>query len=75
MHQKTPEDTKSLGTKVEDQQLPGGAARPHHHATHPPVGFSGGPVAARWGRLASPPCHPPPVGFFHALLEYSSTTP
>jgi hypothetical protein len=49
MHQKTPEDTKRHGTKVEDQQLLGVAGWPHHHATRPPL-----------------------VGFFHALLEYSS---
>jgi hypothetical protein len=35
---------------------------------------SGGLEAARRGWLAPPPCRPaPPVGFFHALLEYSST--
>jgi hypothetical protein len=50
MHQKTPEDTRRHGTEVEDQQLPGGADRPHHHAAR---------------HL--------PVGFFHTLLEYSST--
>jgi hypothetical protein len=49
MHQKTLEDTRKHGTGVEDQQLLGGASRPHHHAARPPVGF------------------------FHALLEYFST--
>jgi hypothetical protein len=40
MHQKTPEDTTSHGTKAEDRQLPGGADRPHPSATqHPIEGF------------------------------------
>jgi hypothetical protein len=39
MHKKTLEDTIRHGTEVEDQQLTGGAARPHHHAAWPPCGI------------------------------------
>jgi hypothetical protein len=39
MHQKTLEDTRRHGIEVEDQQLPGGAGRPHHHAARPPYGI------------------------------------
>jgi hypothetical protein len=39
MHQKTLEDTRRHGTEVEDQQLPGGASWPNHHAAQPPMEF------------------------------------
>jgi hypothetical protein len=37
MHQKTPEDTRRHETKVENQQLLGGAGRPHASAAQPPI--------------------------------------
>jgi hypothetical protein len=39
MHHKTPQDTRRYRIEVEDQQLLGGAAWPHHHAAWPPCGI------------------------------------
>jgi hypothetical protein len=51
MHHKTPEDTRRHGTEVEDQQLPSGASRPHHHAAWLPCGILPHPFGVFLHRL------------------------